>query len=83
MRIYKRGKVWWVSWTAGGETCRESTGCTDRTAAHLILVRKQRELADLHHHAKDQATLADAVDHFLATLVLTSAWIRRNSIVAS
>ena len=39
-----------------------------RSLSRIYLARRERELADPHHAAKDAATLADAVSSFLTAL---------------
>jgi integrase len=65
--LYRRGKTWW-GWTydATGEQNRFSTGCTDKTAARLVLAQKEREEADPDTARKKAATLGDAVDLLIA-----------------
>ena len=67
MRLYKRGKIWWL---AIGDT-RESTGLKDKGAAEILFKRRQRELADPNHAAADAATLSEAVASTISTLEKT------------
>ena len=68
MRLYKRGKVYWIAWTEGGVTVRRSTQCTDKEAATLALRKRQRELADPTHAAASQATVESAAVLFLRSI---------------
>ena len=65
MRLYKRGRVWWLYWSESGFKHHESTGCTDKTAAGLVLRRRERECADPTHHAANEATVTRAADRCL------------------
>lgn len=65
MRIYLRGKKWWVAWTEKGVTRRESTGCTTKEAAVLFAKRLERDLADPDHAAKKAARFAVESEIFL------------------
>jgi integrase len=73
MRVltYKRGKVWWLRWTENGRTERETTGCSTREAAERVRRRRELELADPDHAAKNAATVSDAVTAFLRELRAT------------
>ncbi len=68
VRLYKRGPVWWASWTENGVTVRRSTRCGDRVAAGLVARRWERERADPDHAAANQATVATAATRFLKEL---------------
>lgn len=71
MQLYKRGRVWWLRWSEGGQKLRESTGCTDKTAAGLVLRRRERERADPAHHAAHTSTVAVAAVRLLKELEKT------------
>lgn len=57
MRLYKRGKTWWVGWG----TERRSTKCQDRKAAELKAREFERERADPRLYAAQTTTLSDAI----------------------
>lgn len=64
-RLYKRGRTWWVDLRGcGGD--RESTRCTDKSAAELYARRRERELADPRHQAANATTLHVALERLLA-----------------
>jgi len=65
VRVYKRGKYYWASWTEGGKTCRKSTHKTDRKAADLVASRWQREQADPERAEGADTRFEDAVNRFL------------------
>ena len=66
MRVYKRGKHYWASWTENGRTVRRSTRKHDRKAAELVAARWEREHADPDHAAASTAKLGEAMIRFLA-----------------
>lgn len=68
MRLYKRGDVWWVSYTERGATVRKSLRTADREAARLVVQRWERERADPQHHAANEATVRTALERFLKDL---------------
>ena len=68
MRLYKRGDVWWCSWTEGGATVKKSTRCRDRGAAALVARKWERQRADPDHAASHEATVGTALDKFLREL---------------
>lgn len=65
MRLYKRGDTWWCSWPEGKRTVRKSTKCTTKDAAKLVAERWERERANPHHAAANQATLADEAQRWI------------------
>lgn len=64
-RVIKRGAVWWYRGTIHGVEVFKSTKCRDRKAADLFVRKLERELADPHHAAAHQATIASAATRFL------------------
>ncbi len=44
MGLYRRGKVWWMSFSYQGQQVRATTGQTDRRAAEMILGDTRRQL---------------------------------------
>lgn len=68
MRLYKRGRIWWVRGWQNGKKLRKSTKCTDRKAADIFLKRIERQHADPAHHAANEATVESATERFLDEL---------------
>ena len=44
--LYQRGKVWWTEFVLEGRRVRESTGCTNKTAALRFEARRRAELLE-------------------------------------
>jgi integrase len=44
--IYKRGKVWWISYQCGGKQIRESSHSTNKTVATRLLAKRQGEVLE-------------------------------------
>lgn len=63
MRLYKRGKYWWVAWP-GDE--RESTKCTTAQAAQAWCRERERERADPHYAASKAKSIHDLITAFIA-----------------
>jgi integrase len=63
MRLYKRGKVWWVFWSRDD---RESTGQATRPAADAWARRRELERADPAHAAAKAATVGRLIAAYLA-----------------
>ncbi|HAM54084.1 MAG TPA: hypothetical protein DCQ64_01185 [Candidatus Rokubacteria bacterium] len=61
MRLYKRGKIWWVSLYSGGERVRVSTRCHDRQAAESAARLLERDAADPAGAAAKRTTLGQAL----------------------
>ena len=62
MRLYKRGKTWFVDVNLrGGKRQRLSTGCQDKKAAEIIARRIEQEHADPAGTAVRSATLEQAL----------------------
>jgi integrase/recombinase XerC len=57
MRLYKRGKTWWVAFGAD----RISTKCTDKEAAERWARLEQRRRADPAHAAAEAATISTGI----------------------
>lgn len=68
MRIYKRGRVYWVAYYSARtkRTERTSTKCTDREAARRAGERIERDAADPGRAEAETATLAGALDAVIA-----------------
>lgn len=65
MRLYLRGKVWWIAWYEGGVEVRKSTKETSRKLAGLHLRRWQRDAADPSYSTAYEASVASAAGRFL------------------
>ena len=67
MRLFKRGKIWFLYFYEAGVRIQRSTRCTDRKAAEIVARRLERDAADPDHAAARNATLGQAlkalVDH--------------------
>lgn len=79
MRLYRRRKsngewVWWASWTEDGATKRQSTRCSTKPAAELVVARWERERADPIYAAAQAATFGAEGRSFLK--VCESAVVR-------
>ncbi len=68
MRIYKRGKIYWVAFydARSKRTERQSTKCTDREAARRAGERIERDAADPGRAEAETATLSGALDAVIA-----------------
>ena len=47
MRVYLRGKTWWLDYYANGRNVRKSTHLTARGAAEAVLAKRE-EIHALH-----------------------------------
>jgi integrase len=65
MRLYLRGKVWWIAWYANGVELRQSTKTKSRKVANVVLNRWQRDAADPSYSTSDKATVGSAAERFL------------------
>lgn len=66
LKLYKRGKVWWISGTVHGQTVRESTRAHDKEVAEAIRVNKEAGLVSDHVFGpKATRTFAQAVESYL------------------
>lgn len=65
MRLYLRGKVWWIAWYEGGVEVRKSTKETSRKLAGLHLRRWQRDAADPSYSTAYEASVESAAERFL------------------
>ncbi len=67
MRLFKRGKIWFLYFYEAGVRIQRSTRCADRKAAEIVARRLERDAADPDHAAARNATLGQAlkalVDH--------------------
>ncbi|WP_447601037.1 tyrosine-type recombinase/integrase [Nitrospira sp. Nam80] len=69
MGLYRRGIVWWMSFTYGGKQVRASTGQTDRRAAEMVLGETRRQLHDGAYRItleQQQRTFGELMDRYLA-----------------
>lgn len=60
MRIYQRGKTWWLDYYVNGRNVRKSTHFTDKVAAEAVLATMKL--------AKQKNTTADAIAVMLETI---------------
>jgi integrase len=44
--VYKRGKVWWISYQSGGKQFRESSHSTNKVIAQKLLAKRQGEVIE-------------------------------------
>lgn len=66
LKLYKRGKVWWISGTVHGQAVRESTRAHDKEVAEAIRVKKEAGLVSDHVFGpKATRTFAQAVESYL------------------
>lgn len=66
LKLYKRGKVWWISGTVHGQAVRESTRTHDKEVAEAIRVNKEAGLVSDHVFGpKATRTFAQAVESYL------------------
>lgn len=54
-----RGKVWWITYYAGGRPIAESSGSTDKEVASNLLKQRLGNLASGQDVAPTKATIAD------------------------
>ena len=65
-RLYKRGRIWWGTYyDAAGRRVRQSTHCTDRHAARLVLREWERRAADPAYAAAHEATIGSALQRLI------------------
>lgn len=64
LHLFKRGDVWWVRGSSGGEKIRKSTRHKSKTKAARVRDRWEREYADPTHFRAHQATVASAADRW-------------------
>ena len=55
MGLYRRGTVWWMTFTYQGRQVRATTGQADRRAAEMILGETRRQLHDGAYHTRIEA----------------------------
>jgi integrase len=66
LKLYKRGKVWWISGTVHGQSIRETTGSNDKEAAEAIRIKREAGLVSDHVYGpKVTRTFTDAADSYL------------------
>lgn len=66
LKLYKRGKVWWISGTVHGQAVRESTRTHDKEVAEAIRVKREAGLVSDHVFGpKATRTFAQAVESYL------------------
>lgn len=65
LKLYKRGKVWWISGTVHGQKVRETTGSNDKEIAEAIRIKKEAGLVSDHVYGpKATRDFSDAVDSY-------------------
>jgi integrase len=79
MRLFKRGRVWYVQVYENGRRVQRSTQCHDRRAAELRARQLERDAADPAHAAASRATLTDALQLLLRQRREQAAAGRRSS----
>ncbi|RWX26614.1 site-specific integrase [Rhizobium leguminosarum] len=65
LKLYKRGKVWWISGSVHGQAVRESARTEQKEVAEAIRIKKEAELvSDAVFGPKATRTFAQAVDSY-------------------
>lgn len=65
LKLYKRGKVWWISGTVHGQKVRETTGSHDKETAEAIRIKREAGLVSDHVYGpKATRDFADAVSSY-------------------
>lgn len=65
LKLYKRGKVWWVSGTVHGQKVRETTGSNVKEIAEAIRIKREASLVSDHVYGpKATRDFSDAVDSY-------------------
>ena len=65
LKLYKRGKVWWISGTVHGQTVRESAGTQQKEVAEAIRAKREAGLVSDHVFGpKATRTFAQAVESY-------------------
>lgn len=66
LKLYKRGKVWWISGTVHGQTVRKSAGTHDEEVAEAQRIALEARLVnDAIYGPKATRTFAEAVESYL------------------
>ncbi|NNH56963.1 tyrosine-type recombinase/integrase [Rhizobium laguerreae] len=66
LKLYKRGKVWWISGTVHGQKVRETTGSNDKEVAEAIRIKKEAGLVSDHVYGpKATRDFSDAVTSYI------------------
>lgn len=66
LKLYRRGKIWWISGTVHGQAVRESTRTHDKEVAEAIRVKREAGLVSDHVFGpKATRTFAQAVESYL------------------
>lgn len=66
LKIYKRGKVWWISGTVHGQVVRESARTNDKEVAEALRIKREAELVSDHVYGpKVTRTFAQATESYL------------------
>lgn len=66
LKLYKRGKVWWMRGTVHGQSIRETTGAYDEEAAAAIASKREAGLISDHvYGAKATRRFIDAADSYV------------------
>ncbi len=79
MGLYKRGAVWWMSFTYQGRQVRRATGTADRRLAEAILSQIKVKLVEGRYfdlREETHRTFDDLMDRFLAEHVVKKASAR-------
>lgn len=66
--LYRRGRLWWMSYRVGARRIRESTGYSDRKAAELVLAKVQVTIKERKWFGKCTEIampLGQAIDDFM------------------
>jgi integrase len=68
MGLYKRGKVWWMSFTYQGQQVRKSTETADRRLAEAILAKVKVKIVERRYFdvfEENERTYEDLVDRYM------------------
>lgn len=66
LKLYKRGKVWWISGTVHGQKVRETTGSHDKEVAEAVRIKKEAGLVSDHVYGpKATRDFSDAVTSYI------------------
>lgn len=76
MGLYRRGKIWWMSFVHEGRQVRVSTGTSDRRKAEEVLGEVRRQVRDRRYRVtleEQHRTFGDLMDRFLGEHVIRKA----------
>ncbi|MBC7149063.1 MAG: site-specific integrase [Rhizobium sp.] len=66
LKLYKRGKVWWISGTVHGQKVRETTGSNEKEVAEAIRIKKEAGLVSDHVYGpKATRDFSDATTSYI------------------